>query len=256
MKGPAHLFVGIAVLIPAACGGGSSSNTTVTGSSIVDYVAHWDGYAEAHTFGDGSDRVRLAIDASGQGSLEVGDLPPWPAATDPNVGPPGQWDRSTNYGIANLVAGFSYPIYAPRVEARRIRLSANYHDAWRDWCRMQTPVFSDQLGTYACAPDAGYDPANNDPSRCYVRDPGTQAVVEYDCFKWELCQLTAPCSCADAPLQCECSATACDVPDANGKGAPFVQVDAALEENDGADLVGTLAIDDIDQRFTIRLTRQ
>jgi hypothetical protein len=56
-------------------------------------------------------------------------------------------------------------------------------------------------------------------------------------------------------LQCQCSATACDVPSANGTGAPFVQVDAALE-NDGADLVGTLAIDDIDQRFTIRLTRQ
>jgi hypothetical protein len=255
MKRAADVLLGILALAPAACGGGSGGSTVFTGASIVDYVARWDGYAEAHTFNDGSDRVRLLIDASGQGSVQVGELALWPAATDPNVGPPGQWDRSNNYGIANLVPGFLYPIYDPRVEARRIRFSVNYHDAWRDWCRMQTPVLSAQLGTYACAPDQGYDPATSDPNRCYVRDPITQAVVEYDCFKWELCQLTAPCSCAAAPLQCECSATACDVPSVNGNGAVFVQVDAALE-NDGADLVGTLAIDDIDQRFTIRLARQ
>lgn len=255
MRRALSVLFGVLALTAAACGGGSGNNTVITGASIEDYVARWDGYAEAHTFNDGSDRVRLAIDANGQGWVQVGDLPLWPAATDPTVGPPGQWDRSNNYGIANLVPGFDYPIYGPRVEARRIRFTANYHDAWGDWCRMQTPVSSANLGTYACAPDQGWDPATGDPNRCYVVDPGTSAIVEYDCFKWELCQLTSPCSCAVAPLECECSATACDVPSVNGKGAAFVQVDAALE-NDGADLVGTLAIDDIDQRFTIRLTRQ
>src|SRR5450432_936374 len=74
----------------AACSGGGAvniGNTAVIGSQLSDYAASWDGYAEAYTFmPDGSDRVRLTIDANGQGTLEVGNAALLPPPTDPNVG--------------------------------------------------------------------------------------------------------------------------------------------------------------------------
>jgi hypothetical protein len=249
MTKAAFILCGSLALTAAACGDGAKGNAT-TGYSLVDYVARWEGYAEAFTFRDGSDRVRLVLSANGQGTLQVGDAPLAPAVTDPSLGPPGVWDVPTNYSFANLNPGFLYPLYVPNVEAKRIRLGANYHDAWRDWCAMQTPVYSESLGGYACAPDLTI----GDSTGCFYTD-SAGSLVQVDCLRADFCEMPSPCSCAVTPMLCACTAAGCAVPDATNAGALFVKIDAALED-DGASLVGTLAIDDIGQRFTIRLTRQ
>lgn len=246
-----HIFLGTLALTMAACGQGSPGNGQTSGYTLVDYVARWDGYAEAFTFRDGSDRIRLVLDANGQGTLEVGNEPAAPPVTDPALGPPGVWDLPTNYSFANLNPGFRYPLYAPNVEAKRIRLSADYHDAWREWCGMQTPVYSEQLGSYACAPDLTI----GDDTGCFYTDGASGSLVQMDCLKADFCHMPSPCSCASTPMLCQCTASGCEAPRTTSAGAVFVKIDAALED-DGASLVGTLAIDDIGQRYTIRLMRQ
>lgn len=252
MKTAYGVFVGTLTLTMAACGDGGQGSGPTKGYSLVDYVARWDGYAEAFTFPDGSDRVRLVLNANGQGTLQVGDAPLVPATTDPALGPPGVGNVEQSYQFAWLNAGFLYPLYAPNVEARRIRLGANYHDAWRDWCQMQTPFLSERLGGYACAPDLTV----GDDSGCFYSD-GTGALVQMDCMRADLCGMLSPCTCGTrtTPMMCACTAGGCAVPDTTSTGAFFVKIDAALED-DGASLVGTLAIDDVEQRYTIRLTRQ
>ncbi|HEY4392953.1 MAG TPA: hypothetical protein VGP64_02775, partial [Polyangia bacterium] len=75
-----------------ACSGNTPvniGNTSMIGAQLSDYAASWDGFAETYTFSpDGSDRVRLTLDASGQGTLEIGDAALLPPPTDPNVGYP------------------------------------------------------------------------------------------------------------------------------------------------------------------------
>src|SRR4051812_1872769 len=53
------------------------------GSQLADYAASWDGYAEAYVFDDGSDHVRIPLDAAGQGTLVVGDQAPPPPLSLP-----------------------------------------------------------------------------------------------------------------------------------------------------------------------------
>ena len=76
-------------LVPAACSDGNPVDLGHREAQLSDYAATWDGYAEAYTFREGSsDRVRITLDATGVGTLEVGDAPLDPVPTDPEVGLP------------------------------------------------------------------------------------------------------------------------------------------------------------------------
>src|SRR5262245_13244546 len=130
----------LVVMIAAACslvGCASSSSGRVDigdghgpamalGASLTDYAGVWDGYAEAFMWNDGTDRVRITLDAAGAGTLEVGSSPALPAPDPAHGYPPGENDLYTNVTQANvpvLIAGFGYPVRGARVESNRIRLS-------------------------------------------------------------------------------------------------------------------------------------
>ena len=83
----------VGTLLLVACGGEGPVDigNDVTGERLEDYVASWDGYAEAFDFGDGSDRVRIELDANGEGSLTwvIPPLRPSPTRTPGTIpGPP------------------------------------------------------------------------------------------------------------------------------------------------------------------------
>src|SRR4051812_34615530 len=86
----------VALASPFACSSATSRTSEEPidiakgriGERLEDYAAHWEGYAEANSFADGSDKVRITLDASGDGTLEIGDSAPMPPATDPSVGYP------------------------------------------------------------------------------------------------------------------------------------------------------------------------
>jgi hypothetical protein len=253
MRTATMTILGGLTLAAAACtdGHGTVDIGGRTGT-LVDYAANWDGYAEAYLFSDGSDRVRLVLDAEGHGTVQVGARALVPPPSDPNVGyPSGPWNFENNNDLVRPLPGFEYPVYRARVEAERVRLDVDSHDAWRDWCAMQTPIAINSSGEHICVPEL----TNSMGDGCKYVDPGTGAVVPVDCLRAVLCQIEPPCpSCTDETYPvCRCSATSCAIRSVTDRYP--VQIDGALDES-GTRLVGTMAIDDLQERVTIRLTRK
>jgi hypothetical protein len=242
MKMNLRLIAPLFAATAAACS--SSPEVSIgdpVGGALADYAASWDGYAEAYQFEDGSDRVRLRIDSAGTGTLEVGDSPHFPPATDPNVGyPPGTTSQQGFPSVAQmtLYAGFGYPLHDTRVDNSRIRLGADPADLYSGWCALQQPVSDERNGVYNCLPNWGYSYGIDG---CWQPDPTTKEAVTVDCGKLMLCGILRVC---------RCTASGCTIPSAAGN-AP-VQVDAALTA-DGTQLTGTLILGD--QRITIRMSR-
>jgi hypothetical protein len=242
-------------LLPLACSDQGSS-TVYTGNQISDYVATWDGYAEAFTFEDGSDRIRLRIAADGSGTIQVGDMALLPHPVDPAAA---TWNwRLGSTAATQLKPGFLYPIYGANVGTDRIRFGADFHDLYGEWCAAQTP-YSFPLSDpplYACVPNpAQYNMVpSDDGTSCAVTDSATGQPLSASCVTVMLCTSPPPCVC-NSPYLCACDATACAIPPIpNGTDYP-VKIDAALEDA-GAKLVGTLATNDGYTRYTVRLTRQ
>jgi hypothetical protein len=237
-------------------------NTNMIGAQLSDYAATWDGYAEAFTFSDGSDRVRLTIDANGQGTLQVGDAALLAPPSDPNVGYPTDQPGGIEY---SLIAGFLYPIYATQVQEARIQLGAVPGDLYAAWCALQTPVPYEittivmQSGTeiiigasdagvvstqYACVAPNTVSGAPGGGCQVTNADGGTSPI---SCQKTDLCQGPQPA--------CTCTASACasvQVPAGTPVAQYPVELDGALDAT-GKILTGTLTVGN---GVTVHLTRQ
>ena len=59
-------------------GEGTAPPPGLLGASLIDYAGTWDGYAEAFTWNDGSDRIRIMLDANGVGTIRLGNAPDFP----------------------------------------------------------------------------------------------------------------------------------------------------------------------------------
>jgi len=242
---------------PLACSGGGAvniGNTETRGSQLSDYAASWDGYAEAYSFSpDGSDHVHLTIDASGQGTLQVGGGALLAPPTDPNVGyPPSVAQNGPSVGPATpaggLFEGFLYPLHAAQVLTDRIQLGIVPDDLWTTWCALQPPVPTTSGGddggavSYGCLANLGSSWNNG---VCAQLEPdGTQVPV--DCGKLSLCGLGSVCS---------CTATACtSIPEPTTLPVNQypVELDGALDST-GTTLTGTL---NFGTRVTVVLTKQ
>lgn len=240
----------LAVLGSAGC----SSDPTVDigdgkqGEALSDYADVWDGYAEAFQFADGSDRVRITLDAQGNGFLEVGETAAAPPDPTPGGPPP-------SFKGSELIAGFAYPIAGAGVEQKRLRLQVQHYSRFDAWCQEQPAVLFDpnqSPDVYSCFPyTSGLEGLDTEGENCLVT--GTSQVVP--------CQLQPACT-----HMCECTASGCQGGPATAGLAlpsPFsfgpAQLDAALADG-GETLTGTLVSDSregvLTPRITIRLERQ
>ena len=210
-----------------------------TGDKLEDYVAVWEGYAEAHNFKDGSDKVKISIDASGHGTLVIGDTPAWPVAVNPDVGYP------PNLGLRDqpnkLFPGVSYPIDTATVDSGRVRISVNPFEAFRDWCGLQTsyPLFHGP----SCLPGSlTMSPPSAD---CFYSDADGD-LTPVDCVKGLMCEAHA----------CSCDAQGCSVLSGPAADPNYTKLDAALFDG-GNSLVGTLRVghEMLNDSMTVRLTR-
>jgi len=250
------------------------------GERLEDYAAHWEGYAEAYNFADGSDKVKLTLDASGNGTLQIGDSAPLPVATDPSVAYPASFTGTGALDeYTKLFPGFAYAIDTATVESARIRFTLNPWQVAHDWCSLQTAYDTQAvaggsggaggaggvnrggaggdgavppgylvgpdsggygLGRYRCLPN--FERSISDV--CSYSVNGTPASV--DCEKAELC-LSGVCS---------CDTQGCDYyQPPSGAYATRAKLDAALDEA-GNSLVGTLKISNAAQvAVTVRLHR-
>jgi hypothetical protein len=227
-----------------ACGGGGDVNigdgdgepTQSLGASLVDYGGSWEGYVEGHTFPDGTDRVRLTLDAEGNGTLMLGnDTDPLPAP-DPDAAPPG-WGDATTIPHSILV-GYPFEIASATLESKRIKLATHEPEPYQEWCNLQTPVLDEtnpSVPNYLCARNVGYISTDGDVT-----------------CRWVDTNESVPCAKLACYEMCSCTATLCSW---RGRYAP--SLDAALDAG-GEALVGTLvaSLPSTDDSVTVRLERQ
>jgi hypothetical protein len=242
-----------------------------TGEKLEDYAAVWEGYAEAHSFTDGSDHVKVTLDATGNGILEVGDSAPLPLITDRDALP----YSDQLHAMIVLAPGVSYPIRAATVESARIRLSVNPREIDRDWCSLQTSypyTFPNGVTLYSCIP-MGSSYVNDGETDFRFLD-GPSAGTKVSARKMALCTdfraASSVCSC-DAQgcsifegteprytlLPCETAGTCPAIDPDSGRYDGYTKLDAALVDA-GSTLVGTIKFGTFGAAptsFTVRMKR-
>lgn len=217
--------------------------TSTTAQGLAAYEGAWDGYVEAYKFASGSDRVRITLDAEGQGTIEVGDAPAIPPFTNPNIAYP-TTDPTTDLNAFLEVQasdthpheGYGYPVGDAAVRGGRISFTFWATDLQKAWCEAQTSYYAFGSGEethYNCVKGGGGGPMG-DGSFC-ADDEGNKL----DCGFINTCLIA-----------CSCGVSSCT---SRRDSATEIQVDGALDA-DGKALVGTLVLPDT--RTTIRLERQ
>jgi len=238
--------LGVLATVPLAC----TSQKPVdlgsnVGSALSDYSGDWDGYAEAYSFETtGSDRVRIVLDATGHGMIRFGNAALLNPPTDPTI----LMLSGIDTGVA--LVGFEFPLYDARVEGSRVRLTVSPNDIYGAWCQLQTVVATAQGPTgYGCVVQhVPYDPQLGGciNGEWAPTDGGADAgLLGVNCAQANLCGASGVCT---------CTVSGCTITPPTGD-TPVIKIDATLE-NDGANLVGTLLLDDGRTRVTIRLQKQ
>jgi hypothetical protein len=244
----ARLSIAALLALGSACASksvdiGDDQPAEVLGQSLSDYAGQWEGYAEAYEWDDDTDRVRITLDANGNGVLEVGEAEPLPPPVRGEPYPPSVADDLNGMigipYVSGILSGFAYTVTEARVESTRIKFDVASGELMADWCGLYEPHLvtpaPGQGGEpfHACSPYAhlGY---TSDGTTCWVGPDGT---MEADCFDLN-CIHT--CSCTET----ECTSTNAEAYD--------VQLDAVLE-NEGEELEGTLVLPG--SRVVVRMTR-
>lgn len=209
---------------------GSDKPSTSAQASLRTYAGTWTGHAEAYKFSDESDRVRIAIDDQGQGTVEFGaSAPPPPPTGDDHGYPSSEFDAELR---SKLVPGFRYPILEASVEDSRLQLRTTTTQLFAAWCPLFTPArVTRAFPQYWSCVESG----------------GSHATSEGTCYVGAQNETAIECGILNCALACECDEEACRV----GPGLD-VHVDGALEQ-DGEKLTGTLVKGP--ERIILRLTR-
>jgi hypothetical protein len=237
------LALGVTVSLQLACSSEAPADSAapINKSLLVSYAARWDGYVEAFTFRSGTDRVRVALAAAGDGLLQAGDGDLLPPPTDPDVGyPPALLDDTLAAFTLSLYDRVSYPIVGARVESERIRFEIDGMATYAQWCALQTPVQRYNVDGYGCTAEASIGNANPDGS-CTTHESAGGPAVPIDCGKLILCN-----------GGCRCDAASCTT-----EPGPLYRIDAALDDT-GDHLDGTIVVPtwtDQGTPYRIRLTR-
>ena len=195
--------------LPVDAGGGTlpvhDAGPAATGP-LSQGPTSWTGYIENYQFPSGSDVIRFTstVAAAGQVMVTVflGDSPPPPPATDPNVGYLVDQAMGPNY----WAEGVAYTMTSGTFQPQRLRFTISSYQLWSGWCALQTPI----NGSDACVPNFGGASCFQD--QCYEQDPATGQVTWIDAGKFNLCFMCHVCA---------CSTTACVSDPTGGQRASF-----------------------------------
>jgi hypothetical protein len=179
---------------------------------LVPGPTTWTGYVDDSDnpdfeFPSGSNAIRLtlAVDAYGQvtGMVWLGNGPPPPPATDPDVGyPPEPWVRSNQYGeLSNYWAeGFGYSMTNGTLSRDRLQFSIDNQELWSGWCALQPTAWANDGGSFLPNWDSTSTILANGQPYCYQTNPANNQVVVRDCGKLALWSSGV----------CTCSTSSCD----------------------------------------------
>ncbi len=204
--------------------------------------------------------MRLALDATGNGTIEVGDGP-LPPPTDPDVGYPA--GDPSDY-VNTLAEGYAYPTHSTRVEAGRVQFGVNTYDLFSGWCALQTPIAGSQMAAapdagsnagYGCIPkfppgtSSGAGPGNaaDGGGQCIIAGNDGSILASIDCGKLFLCGEAMACACTEA------SCTSRAAPAGLVPAQYSISLDGVLDDPPTT-LTATLAMNGT--RVTVHLTRE
>lgn len=241
--------LGILPVLLVGCGGEDpvdigDGDVGQSGERLSDYADVWVGYAEAATFADESDRIRIELDDEGNGTVTVGEAT-W-ETPDPLHFP------LIDGSYPSLHPGFAYTVRSANIDGKRLRFRLAFNEVYTEWCSGKTPVIWDAQqfpDEYACMPNSGSGTFEGSREECIFMPADGSPEFVGGCSLLRLCEVRS--------LACFCSETSCATPEVDeAYVGGFAGVDAALED-DGETLVGTLVGgDEPRQQVRIRLERQ
>jgi hypothetical protein len=257
----------VSMALVAACSGDDpvdlgSGPVEQQRSGLAAFSGSWDGYAEGYAFVDGSDRLRLTLDANGNGTLEVG-------ASAARVVPP----ATSGYdlfgsGLGYLNPGFGYSIEDASVESDRLKASVEPTSYFAAYCEQLTPVATSTAWSptgFSCRPGRTLmtteATATMEPTCSLadiVPDPSAPLGQSYGNV------VAIDCGLVGCNGYCTCDAAGCRAmtrEERNGRQvsatAGTVRLDGALEDS-GQKFVGTLVLGEDGgdlTRIAVRMTR-
>jgi len=178
---------------------------------LVPGPTTWTGYLDNSNnpdfeFPSGSNAIRLtlAVDAYRQvaGMVWLGNGPPPPPATDPDIGyPPEPWVRSNQYGELSdyWAEGFGYSMTNGTFSPDRLQFLIDNKELWSGWCALQPTTWANDGGSFLPNWDSTSTALANGQPYCYQTNPANKQVVVRDCGKLALWSSGA----------CTCSTTSC-----------------------------------------------
>jgi hypothetical protein len=246
------IYVGL-VAVLASCSSGTGQPVDLgddavdsSGQTLASYEGNWDGYIEAFEFSSGSDRLRISLDASGQGSVEFGEAAPLAPFSNPTVGYPESDPFDTPGFVPNYTGpreGFSYPVHDAAVSDGRIELVVWGSDIVEDFCAAQTEIYQTFSipSRNTCSP-TGDSYGESDEGCMDVAVESSTSGMQFDCGLVKTCL-----------AGCACDETSCT--SLRHQGTELA-LDGSLAMN-GTQLVGTLVLHGVAgvDRVTVRLTK-
>lgn len=191
-------------------GAGAGASTGGIGGTIEPgpFTGTWKGYVENHQFEDGSDALKMtlaSVTASVSGQVTLGDSPPLPPPSDPNVGYPPGVSGGGPGGWQKVYPGFAYSLLEASFDGQRLQAKIALAEPFKQWCELQTSYVDEvNPGMYACLPNWGGAGSNG---ACFQENPKTGQKVSVDCGKFELCALGgSPCKCSASGCTAELTA--------------------------------------------------
>jgi len=243
-------------------------------SGMDAFVGNWDGYMEAYTFSDGSDRVRLTIQNGGKSTVRFGDQGIWPLPTSPTDTYPPTFPATAGLpsgtAIPTIWSGYLFDLGSLQIDATRLKATALSTQLFDTWCKLQTSYHLAEADVYACLPcdfAADYVTAVTDggensimcrslTSPCWSTADGNSldwSYIPITCEQEALCAngiYSAGIRTGTQPNAiCACDASGCGV----AATSPDITLDATLVENQQT-LTGSLVFGDTNR--TIWLQRQ
>ena len=130
---------------------GDGSPVEGLGAALEDYQGTWEGYVEAFTFPDGSDRVK--VDARRERRWTArGRRFTRGASAD---GPRGRVSAGCKRDRSRLNPAFAYSVLDAAVSERRIRLNVSVFEPYQSYCAILDPIWSDLAMAHLCTANDG-----------------------------------------------------------------------------------------------------
>lgn len=192
------LLLGATALVVAGCSGGKvdigdegDASTGGGNSKLAAFEGSWDGEIDLWEAESGSNRVRIELDADGQGTVRFGDRPIESAADHPYPNDASVPDHDSPSD--NPVESAFYPVRGATLDEGRLEFFVELGDLFDGFCTAQAEI------TPSCDPPTPFGTSSSSDA-CSFKAPDGDDVwseVEVPCYRVTFCYHWRACECSE-----------------------------------------------------------